>query len=369
MKKFMAVVLAAMLTLACSVSAFAQTDSAATPDEAVESGVVSIELTKLPDKLTYTDMEVEFDIDVDEDETDWDVYYDALLNSTMKIDIDLTGAVVEATYADGTVENAPLSECTATVADPFKFSDIDFGGLDSIESEEDYLEFMDNFLSSIYRSYTVDVEYKGAKTSYNINLEMSDIDVDLNDSDYELVSYTNPDKIYYSEKDLVDIDDYDFVTDTEISLKVIEPDLTGMTVILKNKTTGELFTVGSDDLECDYVIVDDIKGTNQKFTVDAAAFFVVDDETGDSDYAEFSFDIFYNLQDSAIIDDPIKGNGDDKTENPNASTNDTVTKDNTVKNSDNTAVQTGDIIPAALAVALISGAAFAVFCYRRKLVK
>ena len=104
-------------------------------------------------------------------------------------------------YADGTTDKLDNELCEVKVADPIKFSDFDFS---NIETEEDYEKFM----ALIYRNYTVEVEYEGAKTSYTVLLKEQEYDP--TSTIYEFVSYDDPlHKEYVLEEDVYEDVYYD----------------------------------------------------------------------------------------------------------------------------------------------------------------
>ncbi len=358
MKKILAIVLALMLAVSCSSVAFAETATpdAATPDEAVS--VTSIEFTKLPDKLVYDDYDVDWDYDFS-NIVDFDDLDEALLNATLTVVFDFDGAELLATYSNGETAVVSLDECNVSLVDSIRFGDII-----EFETEEE-------LIAAVYRDYTVNVEYEGVSTTYTITLEMSDFYDDY-ESDYVLVSFTNPDKLYYTADDIVEETwyDYDYETDEEIeeTYNVIYPDVEGMTAVLMNKTTGETFIVDADSIYAEDVIVDDPDETNQTLTVYATAYIEgVEDEEGyytDFDYVDFEFEIYYNT----VADTDNKTNNNNDTEKTdtessnNAATNDTAVSGNT----DNSAVQTGQVLPSVFVLAIAIGAFAAVYFFRKR---
>ena len=98
MKKLLSILLTTIIAFSFATVSF----SAATPDEA--KIVTSIEMTQLPDKTEYAFDMIEAgwsNADITDDifsVTDWDQIFE---NAVFFIDVDLTGAVVTATYSDG----------------------------------------------------------------------------------------------------------------------------------------------------------------------------------------------------------------------------------------------------------------------------
>jgi hypothetical protein len=271
MKKLLALVLALMLTVACSTVAFADTKSV---DEAVS--VTSIEVTKLPDKLVYDDYDVDWDVDFETIDN-----FDELLNANMLINFSTDGGEITATYSDGSTKVYSLENCELELAET-----ITFGDIMNYETE-------DELNAAVYRDYEVIVTFEGAQTSYTITLEDAD---DNYESNYELVSFTNPDKMYYTKDDIEELYFYDSDTDEEYESYGISPDATGMTAVLMNKTTGELVTVDEDNIFLYEVSIDDVDETNQILTVSAEAFVDVDDEYLEYDYVNFEFEVYYNTE-------------------------------------------------------------------------
>ena len=200
MKKLLSAAIAVILALSCTVSAFAATDSAS-PDE--PKTVESITIKKLPDKLVYNDN----DVTIDEN-----ISFEEIFDAEFALALDLTGAEIEATYSDGSVENVNPSDCTATLVDGFKMSVI-FEYLSNMPdemTEAEYVEWLNGLDAMIYRDYTVEVEYMGAKDTYTIKFEQLTAGPDYppyEESIYEVVSVKNPDKLYYT-KDDVEVDEY-----------------------------------------------------------------------------------------------------------------------------------------------------------------
>lgn len=344
MKKLLSAAIAVILALSCTVSAFAATD-AASPDE--PKTVESITIKKLPDKLVYNDNDV-----TTSDEGVTSIL--EMLELEFALALDLTGAEIEATYSDGSVGSVDPSDCTATLIDGFKMGMIyDYIYNQDAETEEEYMAWLNGLMEMIYRDYTVEVEYMGAKDTYTITFEQAEFDPDYppydEDSIYEVVSVKNPDKLYYT-KDDIEIDEYDDITEYMLPI-----DYTGMEVVVRNTETGELTTLTFEDYDISYLLVDDIDKKNQTLTVECFEY-VTDDINVYNDYVEFSFDIYYNFD---------KTEPTTPTENQKPATKDTPKKTTPV---DNSAVQTGTPTTALiLVVLLLSGSAALFFAYRRKI--
>lgn len=346
MKKLLSAAIAVILALSCTVSAFAATDSAS-PDE--PKTVESIDIKKLPDKLVYNDNDV-----TTSDEGVTSIL--EMLELEFALALDLTGAEIEATYSDGSVENVNPDDCTATLVDGFKMSVI-FDYLSNMPdemTEEAYVEWLNGLNAMIYRDYTVQVEYMGAKDTYTIKFEQSTSGSDpdyppYEESIYEVVSVKKPDKLYYT-KDDVEVDEYD--EDDNMLWVSYE----GLEVVVRNTETGELTTVKYDADDGQYLYIDDIDKKNQTLTVEDWGF-ATDDSNVENDYFEFSFDVYYNFDKTEPTTAP--------TTTIKPATNDTVTK-----SVDNGAIQTGTPTTAiVLVVLLLSGSAALFFAYRRKIEK
>lgn len=342
MKKLLSIAIAVILALSCTVSAFAATGTAS-PDEA--KTVESIAIKKLPDKLVYNDD----DVTIDED-----ISFEEIFDTEFALALDLTGAEIEATYSDGSVENVNPDDCTATLVDGFKMSVI-FDYLSNMPdemTEEAYVEWLNGLVEMIYRDYTVEVEYMGAKDTYTIKFEQSTFDPDYppyEESIYEVVSVKNPDKLYYT-KDDIEVDEYD---EDENMLWV---SYEGLEIVVRNTETGDLTTIKYTADDGQYLYIDDIDEKNQTLTVEDWGF-ATDDSNVENDYFEFSFDVYYNFDKTEPTTAP--------TTTIKPATNDTVTK-----SVDNGAIQTGTPTTAiVLVVLLLSGSAALFFAYRRKIEK
>lgn len=350
MKKLLSIAIAAMLVLSCTISAFAvQTPVGASADEA-DKTVTSIEFKTLPTKTDYNFSESndgtgEAGVDLTDiiyHTSDDDADLDAYVKAHFFINVDLTGAVIEATYSDGTKSNADLSLCTTSVADPPSIFDV-----------------------NIERQYTINVDYKGATTSFKVNL-LYDMEYD---SDFEVVSFTMPKKTVYTMEDTYTDDYYDEETGEFINDIYFDIDTTGMSAVVRNKITGEMFDVTEEDIFCDTVTVDRDEPYGE-YGVFATACFIVDTDEGDEenlyDFADFSFNVtFENTDATQPTVEPTTEGG------KASSTSDTAKADTTKGNTnDNGTVQTGNEMTAVvLAILMISGVAFAFFCTRKRLEK
>ncbi len=369
MKKFLSVVIAAMITMACTVfPAFATgeaTADTATPDTAVE--VESIEITKLPDKLTYTagvDADWDYDSitlgDLMEDNIE-DI--ESLKAVEMIFNIDLTGIEVLATYTDSTTANVPVEELTAKVTNPLTIGEIIEIAEKYIPDDEnatiddvDFEKYLEEIIAVMTRDYIVEVEYKGATDTYAVKLEQAE----YNGSDnYELVSYTMPEKTVYdmANEDEVFIDDWSDENGEHFYYDVMV-DPTGMTVTVRNKETGELVTVSGDDIMVYFYYDYDESGklVPGVYDVEATAFL------DDGSYVDFTFPITI-VDSSQKTDDSSTGNPSTDDATSSVSTADTATPD-----SDNTAIKTGtpSNVAVVLSVVLVMTAAVVLFWYKKR---
>ena len=339
MKKLLSVLLVAVLALSMATVSF----SAATPDEA--KIVTSIEMTQLPDKTEYAFDMIEAgwsNADITDDifsVTDWDQLFE---NAVFFIDVDLTGAVITATYSDGSTEIIDNDLCTTSVADPASLKAF-FDALENLETEEDAYAFLAMFI----REYTINVEYEGATTSFNVNLTAPDIPE--YEEVYEFVSYTAP-----------ATNSYEVVYDEEFGIYYLDFDLTGMTATVKNTETGELTTYGDDSIYIDFWFEkDEILAIGEQ-TADGYVF--TDD--GEVVYFEYKFILDDKEADTPEESKPAPNpdtDNDAQSSTKPASTADTATK------TDNNAIQTGNPTSAILLViVMLSATALAVVFYRKK---
>lgn len=344
MKKVISLLIAAILALSCSFSAMALSDNSMVGGSSVDQApkVNSIKFLKLPTKMQYVlGSEAGWDMSGVKSEKD-------IINAPFFINVKLDGAVIEAQYSDGTTKTVDVKECKTSVADPVSITEIN--------SEEDIVK--------ILRQFTINVEYCGAKTTFKVKVVSPENDDSDNNDEYELVSINNLAKTVYSKSDLIESSYYDEKIDDYVDCKALEIDTDKMSIIVKDKKTGELYTITSDNIYCDDVVVKDVNAKNQTLTVNAEAYAVdVEDE---SEYSKvetvkgschFSFKIKYNVSSS----DNTSTNGSAPS---SSATADTATP------ADNGAVQTGNPYPASiLAALLVSGAAFAYFCSKKKIEK
>ncbi len=379
MKKFLSVVIAAMITMACTVfPAFATgeaTPDAATPDEVAT--VASIEITKLPDKLVY----------VGGEDADWD--YDsvslgdimngnledieALRAMELKFNLDLTGIEVVATYTDSTTADVPVEELTAKVTNPLTYGEIiDISekydeSMNEDISYEEYEKLMEDYLKEvealILRDFIVEVEYKGATDTYTVNISEDLGDYDST-GDYELVSFTMPEKVVYdmANEDEVYIEDWSDESGEYFYYDVMI-DTTGMTATLRHKETGEMVTVNGEDISAYffYDYAESGKLVPGVYDVEATAW------TEDGSYVDFTFPI-------TIVDSSQKTD-DSSTDKPSTdepSTDDATssvsTADTATPDSDNTAIKTGtpSNVTAMLSVVLVMTVGVVLFWYKKR---
>ena len=384
MKKFLSVVIAAMITMTCTVfPAFATeaTADTASPDTATE--VQSIDITKLPDKLVY----------VGGEDVDWD--YDSvslgdIMNGNMDdaealrameliFNLDLTGIEVVATYTDSTTANVPVEELSAKVTNTLTYGeilDIAIKYEDMLEDEnlefEEYdkiLEEYDNeIMATILRDYIVEVDYKGATDTYIVNIS-DDFDDFDDSSDYELVSYTAPNKTIYdiANEDEVIVEDWSDEYG-EYFFYDVNVDTQGMSATIRHKETGEIYTVSEDDIYVSsfglsYDYDESGKLTPGVYMIEATAF--APDGEG---YVDFEFPI--TIIDSTTVDSsttsttPTEDNNTDNNTDKDADKNNaTATPD-----SDNTAIKTGTAssVTTVLSVVLVMTAGIVLFWYKKR---
>lgn len=339
MKKLLSLLLVTVLALSFATVSF----SAATPDEA--KIVTSIEMTQLPDKTEYLFDMVEAGwngADIDEDIfniTDWEQIIE---DAVFFIDVDLTGAVITATYSDGSTAVVDNDLCTTSVADPASMKAF-FEALENIETEEDAIAFLAMFI----REYTINVEYQNAVTSFKVNVIADDYDLE---EVYEFVSYTKP-----------STDSYEVIYDEEFELYYLEFDLTGMTVTVKNTETGELEIYGEEDIYIDFWYDE----TTIPEAGEHIASGMVFTESGEIVSFEYPFTIKGENTDTPEDYKPApKPDTDDaqSSTKPEATT-DTATKDSV----DNNAIQTGNPATAILlVVVMLSATAVAYIFYKKK---
>ena len=385
MKKVMSFAIVLMLAFSCVFTAFAQTDDTATPDEAKK--VTELKITKLPDKLTYTAVDViDPDIDLskiaDENATEESlIKYFSQFNFELKLD--LTGIEVEAVYSDGTTEKVDAKDCKAELADPFNYGEAIKALIEYDKNMPDFTEDMteDEFekivteLNSklygmIYREYTVNVSYQDAQTSYKINFKniWPDTwpDVPELDDRYEVVSVKAPEKVNYTKADTDFFYEADMPYDGSPESKeyydetYFYPEFKGLEVTVKDKITGKTYTKTFDGTEEDmvyistvYVRPDDTKTNLEVYVMgDVNEWFNLPEDEEYSTEVTGTFKVNYYANGV-----PSKGN---------SSTNDTATKD-TLNDSQNNsgAVQTGqNSIAIFLAAAMLAGCGV-IFAKRR----
>ncbi|MCH5296573.1 MAG: hypothetical protein J1E85_02770 [Ruminococcus sp.] len=379
MKKILSFLLTATMAVSFSSVAFASTgnsfaSTSATSDEALE--MEGIELSKLPDKLKYTlddcdyylgDLKLTEDVFEDMSSEELEEFFENLIDEgSININVDYEGANLIAYYNNHMVESVVNNEdCEWSVADPFRFSelkkyeDIDFEDL----SDEEFENLVNEISNLIYREYTVDVTYEGFKTSYTITL-VEDDDFSEQESKYEFVSYNNPsDRPYIIGEDVYEIFMYD-EDDNEIVIETVDVDTTGMTVTLKDKETGELVTFDEDNASFDitfYHFVNDAVPLRAGHYYAIGTVYTDDFESVDFDYV-ITFAEAGDLTPTTSVDKNSTPDSPDKN-GDKSSTSDTPNK----ANSNNGAIQTGEVTPAIILLVLISGAVVTMYFYRRKL--
>lgn len=382
MKKVMSFAIVLMLAFSCVFTAFAQTDDTATPDEAKK--VTELKITKLPDKLTYTAVDViDPDIDLskiaDENATEESlIKYFSQFNFELKLD--LTGIEVEAVYSDGTTEKVDAKDCKAELADPFNYGEAIKALIEYEKNMPDFTEDMteDEFkkivteLNSklygmIYREYTVNVSYQDAQTSYKINFKNIWPDVPELDDRYEVVSVKAPEKVNYTKADTDFFYEADMPYDGSPESKeyydetYFYPEFKGLEVTVKDKITGKTYTKTFDGTEEDmvyistvYVRPDDTKTNLEVYVM------------GDvNEWLNLPEDEEYSTEVTGTFKVNYYANGVPSKDI--SSTKDTATKDTVTKSATggNGAVQTGqNSIAIFLAAAMLAGCGV-IFAKRR----
>lgn len=370
-KKISSLAIAATLVLGCTAASTFSTFA-----QAEEKELTSINITKLPDKLVYTDEDFFLDADIDENETDFNKISEALKTAVFTFEPDITGIELEEVFSDGTVDELAPNLCQASVADPVKYSEI----MELIETEDE--SNFDKLMDLIYREYTVNVEFKGISASYKVSVEMQEYDP--KSEIYEFVSYGDlVHKVYSLENDVYDsiyVDD----EGNEIPCQTLDFDLTGMTVILKNTETGELETFGEEDIYIEFYNLTPAGAPR----LTAGSYYALGEVWTDDGFVPFSYEFTLvseksgNNSDNTDNDDKKDDNsgnngnddknsvGDDdnnKAISP-ATSDSTDQKGNTTVKADNNAIQTGNPVSTAVfAVLLLSGALVVFLTYRKML--
>lgn len=382
MKRVLSLAIVLMLAFSCVFTAFAQTDDTATPDEAKK--VTELKITKLPDKLTYTAVDViDPDIDLskiaDENATEESlIKYFSQFNFELKLD--LTGIEVEAVYSDGTTEKVDAKDCKAELADPFNYGEAIKALLEYEKNMPDFTEDMteDEFekivteLNSklygmIYREYTVNVSYQDAQTSYKINFKNNIWpDVPQLDERYEVVSVKAPEKVNYTKADTDFFYEADMPYDGSPESKeyydetYFYPEFKGLEVTVKDKITGKTYTKTFDGTEEDMVYISTVyvRPDDTKTNLEVYVMGDVNEWLNLPEDEEYSTEVTGTFKVNYYANGvPSKGN---------SSTNDTATKD-TLNDSQNNsgAVQTGqNSIAIFLAAAMLAGCGV-IFAKRR----
>ena len=380
MKRVLSLAIVLMLAFSCVFTAFAQTDDTASPDEAKK--VTELKITKLPDKLTYTAVDViDPDIDLskiaDENATEESlIKYFSQFNFELKLD--LTGIEVEAVYSDGTTEKVDAKDCKAELADPFNYGEAIKALLEYEKNMPDFTEDMteDEFekivteLNSklygmIYREYTVNVSYQDAQTSYKITFENIN-DVPQLDERYEVVSVKAPEKVNYTKADTDFFYEADMPYDGSPESKeyydetYFYPEFKGLEVTVKDKITGKTYTKTFDGTEEDIVYISPVyvRPDDTKTNLEVYVMGDVNEWLNLPEDEEYSTEVTGTFKVNYYANGvPSKGN---------SSTNDTATKD-TLNDSQNNsgAVQTGQNgIAIFLAAAMLAGCGV-IFAKRR----
>lgn len=381
MKKILAVLLAAVLLIAVlsvSFSTVAFASAGATKDEAYDQ-IKSIELTKLPDKLEYTlddcdlyvgDVKLTEDVLENMSVEDFDQIIENFVdNGRININVDFSGAEVIGNYNEYYVKFVKNEDCSVSVADPFKFSELkQYEDIDAEDlTEEELIAILNEIVGLIYREYTVDVTYEGFKTSYKIELVAEEFDIpDFGDSEskYEFVSYNNPsDRPYSISEDVYETVIYD-EDGNEISVETVDVDTTGMTVTLKDKETGELVTFDEENAFFD---IEFYHFMNDSVPLRAGNYYAIGTVyTYDYGVVPFYYTITFEDEEESEVskaDDNNNSTPDSADENTGKSSTTDTPKSSSNSNG---AIQTGDVVPATILLVLILGAVVAMYFYRRK---
>lgn len=383
MKRVLSLAIVLMLAFSCVFTAFAQTDDTASPDEAKK--VTELKITKLPDKLTYTAVDViDPDIDLskiaDENATEESlIKYFSQFNFELKLD--LTGIEVEAVYSDGTTEKVDAKDCKAELADPFNYGEAIKALIEYDKNMPDFTEDMteDEFekivteLNSklygmIYREYTVNVSYQDAQTSYKINFKNNIWpDVPQLDERYEVVSVKAPEKVNYTKADTDFFYEADMPYDGSPESKeyydetYFYPEFKGLEVTVKDKITGKTYTKTFNGTEEDMVYISTVyvRPDDTKTNLEVYVMGDVNEWLNLPEDEEYSTEVTGTFKVNYYANGvPSKGN---------SSTNDTATKDTVTKSATggNGAVQTGQNgVAIFLAAAMLAGCGV-IFAKRR----
>lgn len=375
MKKLISVFLTAILALSCTAVTFSAAETS-------EKELISIEMTKLPDKTEYALMEDDAVWDYenidseDVDVEDMDQLIELLKQVYLSIDVDLTGAEITATYSDGSTEVIDNDLCTTTLADPANLGEV----LEAILAEEDEAKAEELAAELVYREYTINVAYETAETTFAVTLTEPDYDFD---STYEVVSVKDPDKnTYVIEEDLYDEVYSDEFSDEEYTLKYVDFDLTGMEVTVLNTETEELTTYGPEDISIEYYFFDDEEIVPDTYFT----FGYITTDDGEIVMFDYEFGLVSNGT-TPEETQPTTGTTDDdsddesettvpqettvadetKAQETTASSANASTSDTASNSTSNGTVQTGSSAHAGiLAVVMLSGAFVAFMVYRKK---
>lgn len=387
MKRVLSLAIVLMLTLSCMFTAFAQTNDTASPDEAKK--VTELKITKLPDKLTYTAVDViepDFDsleIPDDEEATD-ETIIKYLSQFNLELKLDLTGMELEAAYNDGTTEKVDVKDCKAELADPFNYGEAVKALLEYEKNlpefsddmtEEDFEKLMTELsskvLSMIYREYTVNVSYQDVQTSYKINFKNIWPDVPELDERYEVVSVKAPEKVNYTKADTDFFYEADMPYDGSPESKeyydetYFYPDFKGLEVTVKDKITGKTYTKTFDGTEEDIVYISPVYARPDDTKTNLEVYVMGDV----NEWLNLPEDEEYSTEVTGTFKVNYYANGvpSKDTATKDTATNDTVTKSATGGNG---TVQTGNPMTAVSValVMLVASGAMLVF-YRRKIEK
>ena len=346
MKKLLSILLVTVFVLSFSTVTLSAVELSATPDEA--KTITSLEVQNLPNKIDYMIDQIEAgwnisNVNFGVDQANKELYYAEIEKAVFFINVDLTGAVIVATYNDGSTEVIDNNLCTTSVADPVNLRVI-YELMDNITTlEEAYaIEAM------IIRNYTINVNYMGATTSFNVGLSELGRE-DLEDrTHYDFVSYTNPNEL-----------SYEITYVEELGMYYVDFDITGMTVTVKNSVTGELTTYGEDNIFI-YFWFDTYEELADGELI--AEGYVI---TDDGHNVIFDFPFTMNRENPTAPEETTTTT-QPTTGNDAKSTTDTATNDTATKNTLNDAIQTGESVTVVLFIIMLSATAVAYIFYRKK---
>lgn len=342
MKKTLALLIMLLLVLGCTSTAFA---AGATPDEAPEAAAKRLEILEPPIKHMYAfPSEAGFSLteaDKCQFESENEELIEQLLLSKFYISINLFGAEIQVDYASST-EMVNIDDCTVKILDP------------------------PASLEDIFRDYPVQVGYKGAYDTYTVTV-YDDRGFDINTGHYKLISYTEPNKNSYVFED----DAYEINDGSGMLGHYIDLDLTGMTVTLLNKETEQLETFGADSIYCLPLYISPVYPYGHIYALGKV---IINEEESYS----FSFLVAVTDREGNMPRPPYGTDPDDpsaeedtglETVSPDAASPDTASPDSPASGkiiTENGAINTGDMFPAAVVFTFLCCASAAIMFISKK---